>query len=115
MNAPAEYHDPGSYRSIWRLGWPVMVNMGAHTLFSLIDLYWIGSLGTNAIAAVALCGNVLFSMFGLTIIIEGILMIQEGGNPRLIEQKLNAHLEPEARIAHFDRMLKREKSQTAEG
>ncbi len=51
----------------------------------------------------------------VTIIIEGILMIQEGGNPRLIEQKLNAHLEPEARIAHFDRMLRREKSQTAEG
>jgi putative MATE family efflux protein len=62
--------DPGSYRSIWRLGWPVMINMGAHTLFSLIDLYWIGSLGTDAIAAVALCGNILFSMFGLTIIIE---------------------------------------------
>ena len=71
MSAPPANHlDPGSYRSIWMLGWPVMVNMGAHTLFSLIDLYWIGSLGTDAIAAVALCGNILFSMFGLTIIIE---------------------------------------------
>ena len=47
-----------------------MINMGAHTLFSLIDLYWIGSLGTDAIAAVALCGNIMFSMFGLTVIIE---------------------------------------------
>jgi putative MATE family efflux protein len=46
-----------------------MVNMGAHTVFSLIDLYWIGALGTDAIAAVALCGNILFSMFGLTIVI----------------------------------------------
>lgn len=66
------HHDlpPGSYRSIWKLGWPVMVNMGAHTLFSLVDLYWIGSLGTDAIAAVALCGNVMFSMFGLTTIIQ---------------------------------------------
>jgi putative MATE family efflux protein len=61
--------DPGSYRSIWSLGWPVMINMGAHTVFSLIDLYWIGALGTDAIAAVALCGNILFSMFGLTLVI----------------------------------------------
>lgn len=49
------------------------------------------------------------------IIIEGVLMIQEGGNPRLIEQKLNAHLEPDARQQHFDRMMRREKSQAAEG
>ncbi len=71
MSAPASHSlPPGSYRSIWTLGWPVMVNMGAHTLFSLVDLYWIGSLGTDAIAAVALCGNIMFSMFGLTIIIQ---------------------------------------------
>ncbi len=62
--------DPGSYASIWRLGWPVLVNMGAHTLFALIDLFWIGALGTDAIAAVALCGNIMFSMFGLTLIIQ---------------------------------------------
>ena len=68
--SPAGPLDPGSYRSIWMLGWPVMVNMGAHTLFTLVDLYWIGSLGTDAIAAVALCGNIMFSMFGLTLIIE---------------------------------------------
>lgn len=65
-----QYVDPGAYRSIWELGWPVMVNMGAHTLFSLVDLYWIGALGTNAIAAVSLCGNIMFSMFGLTIIVQ---------------------------------------------
>ena len=48
------------------------------------------------------------------IIIEGVLMIQEGGNPRMIEQKLNAHLEPEQRIQHFERMMRREKSQAAQ-
>ena len=71
MSAPAPPKlDPGSYRSIWQLGWPVMVNMGAHTLFSLVDLYWIGALGTEAIAAVSLCGNIMFSMFGLTVVIQ---------------------------------------------
>jgi putative MATE family efflux protein len=67
---PEKISDSASYGAIWRLGWPVMVNMGAHTLFTLIDLYWIGALGTDAIAAVALCGNVMFSMFGLTVIIQ---------------------------------------------
>lgn len=71
MSALSENHpDPGSYGAIWSLGWPVMVSLGAHTFFSLIDLYWIGSLGTDAVAAVALCGNIMFSMFGLTIIIQ---------------------------------------------
>ena len=37
-------------------------------------------------------------------------MIQEGSNPRVIEQRLNAHLRPEQRIQHFEKMLKREKS-----
>ena len=50
----------------------------------------------------------------IRIVIEGILMIQEGQNPRMIEQKLNAYLEPEQRIQHFDRMLKRDKG-AAEG
>jgi putative MATE family efflux protein len=59
----------GSYRAIWALGWPVMINMSAQTLFSLVDLYWIGGLGTDSIAAVSLCGNIMFSMFGLTMII----------------------------------------------
>lgn len=62
--------DPNSYPAIWRIAWPVMVNMGAHTLYSLVDLYWIGTLGTDAIAAVSLCGNILFSLFGLTIITQ---------------------------------------------
>ena len=52
---------------------------------------------------------------GVRIIIEGVLMIQEGSNPRLIEQKLNAHLLPAQRQKHYDRMMRREKSQSAEG
>jgi putative MATE family efflux protein len=61
--------DPTSYGSIWRLAWPVMVSMGAHTAFTIIDLYWIGALGTDALAAVSLIGNVLFCLFGFTQIV----------------------------------------------
>ncbi len=61
--------DPTSYASIWQLAWPVMVSMGAHTAFTIIDLYWIGALGTDALAAVSLIGNVLFCLFGFTQIV----------------------------------------------
>lgn len=40
-----------------------------------------------------------------TIIIEGLLMIQSGLNPRLVEKKLNSFLPPHLRIAHYERML----------
>lgn len=61
--------DPAAYRSIWILGWPVLINMGTHTLFSVVDLFWVHKLGTDAVAAVALAGNIMFCMFGLTQII----------------------------------------------
>lgn len=50
----------------------------------------------------------------IRIVIEGVLMIQEGMNPRLIEQRLNAHLEPEQRIQHFERMMRRERKEAQE-
>ncbi len=43
--------------------------MGAHTAFAVVDMYWIGRLGTDALAAVSLIGNVVFCLFGLTQIV----------------------------------------------
>ncbi|HJP17453.1 MAG TPA: MotA/TolQ/ExbB proton channel family protein [Nitrospinota bacterium] len=40
------------------------------------------------------------------IVIEGILMIQAGINPRMIERKLNSFLPPHLRAKHFDRAVK---------
>lgn len=66
-----------SMRSVWRLGWPVTITMGAHTAFGLADLYWISSLGTDAVAAVSLVGNMLFVLFVLTqiVYVGGLAMI----------------------------------------
>ncbi|MDP6624888.1 MAG: MotA/TolQ/ExbB proton channel family protein [Nitrospinota bacterium] len=44
------------------------------------------------------------------IIIEGILMIQAGINPRMIERKLNSFLPPHLRAKHFDRIVKKGKA-----
>lgn len=36
------------------------------TLYFLIDLYWVGRLGTHAIAAVGIAGNFTFIVLALT-------------------------------------------------
>ena len=38
----------------------MLVGMVFQTLYVLIDLYWVGRLGTDAVAAVALSGNLMF-------------------------------------------------------
>lgn len=43
----------------------------------------------------------------IQIIIEGILMIQAGKNPRIIEQKLNSFLPPYMRTSYYKEMLKK--------
>lgn len=46
-------------------------------------------------------------MLTIRIIIEGVLMIQSGVNPRMIETKLNSFLPPHLRGKHFERQLKK--------
>ncbi len=60
------YLNPRALSSVWILAWPVLINIGSHTLFSVVDLYWVHTLGTKAVAAVALDGNIIFCMFALT-------------------------------------------------
>lgn len=47
------------------------------------------------------------------IIIEGVLMIQDGVNPRLIEKKLNSFLPPHLRAKHYESTLKLNRLQAA--
>jgi putative MATE family efflux protein len=44
----------------------MLVMMVFQTLYFLIDLYWVGRLGTSAVAAVAIAGNVGFIVLALT-------------------------------------------------
>jgi len=44
----------------------MLVTMVFQTLYFLIDLYWVGRLGTDAIAAVSIAGNLTFITLGLT-------------------------------------------------
>ena len=55
-----------TYGEIWRLAWPVSISASTHMLLMLANLFWIGHLGTAAVAAVSLTSHVLFMGFGLT-------------------------------------------------
>ena len=44
----------------------MLVSMVFQTLYVLIDLYWVGRLGTDAVAAVALSGNLMFVVLAAT-------------------------------------------------
>lgn len=60
----------GTYRRIWQIAWPVSISTSTVTLLTLANLFWIGHLGTEAVAAVSLCGNLLFSVFGIASIVQ---------------------------------------------
>jgi putative MATE family efflux protein len=44
----------------------MLVTMVFQTLYFLVDLYWVGRLGTNAVAGVAIAGNLTFVVLALT-------------------------------------------------
>src|SRR5215213_4472534 len=44
----------------------MLVTMIFQTLYFLIDLYWVGRLGTEAVAAVGIAGNLTFIVLALT-------------------------------------------------
>ncbi len=53
-------------KALWRLAIPIMLGMGIHTLYNLVDMIFIGKLGGDAIAGVAFNMPIFFLMLGLT-------------------------------------------------
>src|SRR5688572_21614240 len=44
----------------------MLVSMVFQTLYVLVDLYWVGRLGTDAVAAVGIAGNLMFFVLAAT-------------------------------------------------
>jgi MATE family, multidrug efflux pump len=86
---------PGPYRRIWRIAWPVSITTSTVTLITLVNLFWIGHLGTVAVAAVSICSQILFIVFGLSNIVHtGALAIVarrvgEGDGGRAVDASLH--------------------------
>jgi putative MATE family efflux protein len=57
----------GNPRShVVRLMWFILIGMAIQTLYALVDIYWVGRLGKEAVAAVALSSNLMFVSLALT-------------------------------------------------
>src|ERR1700753_535483 len=66
---PAGIHDmtAGPVRAhLVRMMWFVLAGMAVQTLYGLVDIYWVGRLGKQAVAAVALSSNLMFVALALT-------------------------------------------------
>ena len=53
-------------KGLWTLAVPIMAGMGVHTLYTIVDMLFIGRLGGESIAAVAYNMPLFFFVMGLT-------------------------------------------------
>src|SRR3989338_510827 len=53
-------------RQIWNLSWPVMLSVFFHTLYNIVDAFWVGKISPEAIAAVTISQLMLFAMVSLS-------------------------------------------------
>jgi len=53
-------------RHLLRTSGFMLVTMVSHTLYFLVDLYWVGRLGREAVAAVGISGNLMFVVLAVT-------------------------------------------------
>lgn len=50
---------------LWSLAWPMMLSMFFHSLYNLVDAFWVAKISPAAIAAVSISQIVLFAMISL--------------------------------------------------
>ncbi|KYK38946.1 MAG: MATE family efflux transporter [Theionarchaea archaeon] len=71
MAQPSKNHilEGPIFKTLFVLGWPVMVTNLLHTMYSLVDTFWLGKLGptesTNAVAALQISWPIIFLLISL--------------------------------------------------
>lgn len=53
--------------AVLRLSWPLWIAVTLQDAYSLVDLFWVGKLGKDPVAAVALCGILMGMVFTVAI------------------------------------------------
>ncbi len=64
-------------KQLWSLAWPTMLSIFFHTLYNIVDAFWVSKLSPEAIAAVSISQITLFAMVSLSMGItigSGVLM-----------------------------------------
>ncbi len=57
--------------NIWQLSWPLMISQGLSFFPGLYDAYWLGRLGSSALAAAALAMSLRFTMISVLMALSG--------------------------------------------
>ncbi len=78
--------------TIFRLSLPGMISSILETLFQLIDAYWVGKLGAEALAAIGGCAFILWAIFSLT-------ALSVNGMATLVAQNIGAQQPEQGRFA----------------
>lgn len=52
-------------KQLWSVAWPMMLSMFFHSLYNLVDAFWVAKISPAAIAAVSISQIVLFAMVSL--------------------------------------------------
>ncbi|WP_283709776.1 MATE family efflux transporter [Pseudoalteromonas prydzensis] len=52
-------------KQLWSLAWPMMLSMFFHSLYNLVDAFWVAKISASAIAAVSISQIILFIMISL--------------------------------------------------
>ncbi len=78
--------------TIFRLSLPGMISSILETLFQLVDAYWVGKLGADALAAIGGCAFILWAIFSLT-------ALSVNGMATLVAQNIGARQPEKGRFA----------------
>jgi putative MATE family efflux protein len=57
-------------KHLFNMAFPMMIGMLIQTLYFIVDLYFVGKLGSAALAGLSLAGNAMFLIFALTQILN---------------------------------------------
>ncbi len=86
------------HRSILDLAIPGMIASVMQTLYQLIDAFWVGKLGANALAAIGGTSFILWAVFSLT-------ALSSSGITALVAQNIGAGNPDQARHSAFQGLL----------
>ena len=71
-------------RSLFVIAWPIVLGNTMQTAYQLIDTFWVGRLGANAVAAVSVCFPLIFILlaFGFGLSIAGTIFVSQYAGAR---------------------------------
>ena len=90
MNRNNLYTTGSIYKGLWVLGWPVMLSNLFQTFYNLIDTFWLGKVGKDAIAAPTVSWPMIFMVIAISIgfAIAGTTLVSQytgAGNKRMAD------------------------------